>query len=951
MRIHCLLLLIAFVDLPAELRCASSQPIAIPTHLTNVHPRVAARQGNSQAEISALVAEDAEARKTVEKTRVELSPYLDHVRQDPMWVASRLQMYWTSHATDVYNRGDVFDHASGRAPAATVRYPGSRNPVSVYRAPKLEDIPPYEDDTRGVWLINTSAPGEPLEWASPSKSGRVIDGINTSILRMAQNAAELAWITGDEEYARFAFTIFDTYMRGMYYRNEPIDLNHGHSQTIYGMSTFEVIQEGSVLPSLASTYDFLHDYIERHHPGALPIYADAFRKWINLTIHNGVPFNNWDLFEANIIASVAFVLEDDSAYADGHGSHYYLNLILNEDSIRQWSLRKLAARGFDSETGIWFEAPGYSMTVVADFISLINRMDRSAGTDLLQDIPVVRKAVTAMAQYAFQNGTTVSWGDSHYGPISAIPARSMVENARLHHRHEDEVYFTGLAKFFDQLNSEGRQRRPSEAEPRSRGFGLESLFDREHVELDPSIPPLKPEQVLTATFSAPSVSYFVQRNGLDPQNGLTISEAGSLGNHQHANGITIELYGMGLPLAPDSGIGTNYFEADHNEYYAQFPAHNTVVVDGVSSYPTMLSHHGFTVNASFPTPGDKQGFALPMTYADVSFLEPETNSDQRRVTATIRTSPEHAYSIDIFRSHRRDGKDREHDYFFHALGQSLEITAGDSSALAQAPTDKLTFAEETLGAYDYLWDKHTLAPAAIYHAIYKLDLPQQPQVQLHAWMAGAANRQMFSVLAPAARSLGDLVPKEIGALPLHTIVLRQSGEAWTHPFVSVFEPARTDQDSSIQSVQQISMSSAPAGAVAVQVKEDKSRQQTILSAVKREDVIRTRDAACQATYCVWDSGPGLTRMLLGDGNWASTPRLHLKMIGGAGSAFVERQGTHLSISLSRSAEIVLPVEGEAKTLRIGERRIAGERVHIGTREWVRFLLDPTALVDAELTQQ
>jgi hypothetical protein len=679
---------------------AQSVRIALPSHLSPIHPRVAAHTGNSQAEICALIDNDPHAKAALNKAKSELAPYLEHVRSDPQWMASRLQMYWKTHATDIYNRGDVFDHAEGHAPVATVRFPGSRNPTSVYKAPRLEDIPPYEDDTRGVLLVNTSLPNQPLEWASPSKSGRVIDAINSNILRLAQNAAQIAWITGDEEYARFAFTIFDTYMRGMYYRNEPVDMTHGHSQTIYGMSTFEVIQEG-VLSTLATTYDFLYDYTRRTYSDALPIYADAFRKWIGVTIHNGVPFNNWDLIEAHFVADVALVLEGDDAYPDRRGAQYYLNQILNEDATRQWSLRKLANRGFDPETGIWFESPGYSTMVVNLYISLINSIDDAAGTDLLQDIPVVSKAARAMAQYSFPNGVTVSWGDSHYGPLSTEAAHQMVLNAQRHHRRDQEALFTGMIRLFDQLNrdksSSGRLGSVTDHEYQS----LDSLFHRQTLTLDASISPLKTSDLLTATFSAPSVSYFVQRNGLDPVTGLMISEAGSLGNHQHANGITMELYGFGLPLAPDSGIGTNYFEADHGEYYAQFPAHNTVVVDGVSSYPTMKSHHGFKVNHVFPVSADPTGIRLPVTFSDLSFLEPETNADQRRAMSIVRTSPTSGYYLDIFRSRRRDGLDLKHDYFFHGLGQTIDIVGEKGEQLAQTPTEKLTFADEELNAYDY----------------------------------------------------------------------------------------------------------------------------------------------------------------------------------------------------------------------------------------------------------
>ena len=44
------------------------------------------------------------------------------------WLTSRLQMYWNTHATDVYIKGEVYDHASGnRAPAPTVMFTGARS--------------------------------------------------------------------------------------------------------------------------------------------------------------------------------------------------------------------------------------------------------------------------------------------------------------------------------------------------------------------------------------------------------------------------------------------------------------------------------------------------------------------------------------------------------------------------------------------------------------------------------------------------------------------------------------------------------------------------------------------------------------------------------------------------------------------------------------------------------
>ena len=42
-----------------------------------------------------------------------------------------------------------------------------------------------------------------------------------------------------------------------------------------------------------------------------------------------------------------------------------------------------------------------------------------------------------------------------------------------------------------------------------------------------------------------------------------------------------------------------------------------------------------------------------MTYATVSFLEPETQAEQQRITAIVKTSDKGGYYIDVFRSRGR----------------------------------------------------------------------------------------------------------------------------------------------------------------------------------------------------------------------------------------------------------------------------------------------------------
>lgn len=132
-------------------------------------------------------------------------------------------------------------------------------------------------------------------------------------------------------------------------------------------------------------------------------------------------------------------------------------------------------------------------------------------------------------------------------------------------------------------------------------MSINSFFDDKPLTLKPDIRAGKIEDYVSPLFYAPNVSWLVQRNGMHPRHSLMISLNASEGNHMHANGISMELYGKGYVLGPDAGIGLYLYSGlDYAEYYSQFPSHNTVCVDGISSYPVMKSNHSFDLLSCFP---------------------------------------------------------------------------------------------------------------------------------------------------------------------------------------------------------------------------------------------------------------------------------------------------------------------------------------------------------------
>lgn len=624
------------------------------------HPRVLTTP-EGRKETWKLIKKEAWAQDVFNKLKERTDVYTRRTESQPDWLLSRLAMYWKSHATEVYVKGEVFDHAGGeKAPAPTVRYTGTRGTAATHGRPKLEDIVPYDDNEDGnVTFCNNALEGRPLESVHPSKTGRNIENLNCEILGIARDAAFLYWMTGEEKYAKLAAGVFDTYMTGIYYRKVPVDLNHGHQQTLVGLTSFEVIHEDA-LHIVVPLYDFLYNYLKSNYPDKMIIYAGALKKWADNIIANGVPHNNWDLLQARYVMNVGLVLEDNKEYTDGKGREYYIDYVMNRSSIRQWSLTKLADYGFDSETGIWAECPGYSSVVINDYANFANQFDHNLQYDLVAAMPVLAKAVAATPQYLFPNRMICGFGDTHPGYLNTNFFIRMIQNAQANGKKEQERYFTALLKCLNPVADNEKEGKKNVR------VSVNSFFEDKPLVLDPKVQAGKIEDYVSPLFYAPNVSWLVQRNGMDSRNSLMISLNASEGNHMHANGISMELYGKGYVLGPDAGIGLFLYSGlDYAEYYSQFPSHNTVCVDGISSYPVMKSNHSFDLLSCFPATAESGSGFTSVTYSNVAFREPESRADQTRMMSIVTTGPETGYYIDVFRSRKEQGGDKMHDYFYH----------------------------------------------------------------------------------------------------------------------------------------------------------------------------------------------------------------------------------------------------------------------------------------------
>ena len=744
------------------------------------------------------------AKKKVEdpeitKLKAKIENVMSQVDKQPDWLYSRLQMFWKTQASDVFVNGETFSHPGGaKAAGPTVKYNGSRSTASQYNRPKLEDIIPYDDDEQGSVTYISRATGK-MEKTSPAKTGCNLAGVNRQIITIARDAARIYAATGDMRYGQMAAKVFDVYMKGIAYRNVPIDLNHGHQQTLVGMTTFEVIHE-DVINELTQMYPLIKNLVKEDQA----IIESGFKKWAENIIANGVPHNNWDLFQADFIMKIALVLQDNQAYADGKGKQYYLDYIVNQNSIRQWSMNKLIDFGFDAKSKTWYEAPGYSTTVLGSICDFANMLDEKAGIDLFKQRPILKEAVKTSAEYLFPNRMIAGFGDTHPGYLNTGGIDHILKYAT---RHKDK-------NLISEMNL------------------LKSA-------VAPKAPISEIEKYTSTLFYAPNVSWIAMRSGMDKQHDLMASINASLGNHQHANGISLELYGKGYVLGPDAGIGRSLYSGlDYLEYYSQMPAHNTVVVDGVSSYPVMMSQHAFKVVAAYPEVSKEQPASKKLSeqkekvsYATVSFIEPETQAQQQRTTAIVKTSAKGGFYIDVFRSKKIEGGDKMHDYFYHNLGQEMKVMdAASGNPLDMKPTEELAFAGGHLYAYSYIYDKKSaeMQNSIKTQFVTKIQddkvveaMDGQREITMTMWMKKDENRTIFQALSPVNLEYERMPnqPYKVDEQPVLTFVARQKGEAWNHPFVCVYEPSSDTEPSDIASVDYFTPSEPSAVGIIVKLKD------------------------------------------------------------------------------------------------------------------------------------
>jgi hypothetical protein len=883
---------------------------------TAAHPRVFATDSD-RAPLLEKVREVPWAHALLGGLKTDVDQILAANGGDRGFLPSRLQMNWETgkRYTDFYTQGNFIPVRKGDAPFPTVRVTYARaatgsTPLCPYDRMTAYGDGPLPKLVDGKWVQIPFA-----------ETGLGTETFNEAILREAYRASILYYLTGEKKYARFAADILWTFVRGASYQKQ---VNPEEDYDANGFLSWETLGDSRHFATVALTYDFLYNYMQNEYFTA-PEFTSGLRgerwappqpggrQWANERLHimfekfidnklqrGGGLIGNWNLNEQQSAELYALAMDDDESYPDHHGREYYVSkLIYGPSSRSHGALIEVASANIDPATGLWPEAPGgYGQGSLSQLVRFSFWYWKN-GIGVLMHNPLIYKGALSFPEIAFPNGMSTNYGDSSYQPIHAEEAEEMIAYARATGDAKTEQTFAAL------LTLSGPRR-----------------FDSEYYEplffYVPELPTTSLAQSYPRTSYSAPLSLVVERNLSDtPEDAMayTVHGFGKDIGHRQPNGMDMELYGRGEVVVFNPGQGHDYWSDDHIRYQTRSAGHNDVIPNGLAAELDMPQNLEVMHADPALVPGEdpkiqiSRDFQFTDTFDDYKTSGGE--ADQRRVMGIVRLSKTSGYYVDIFRSKMKSAPDMQHDYIFHCLGSALSVMSQDGKKL---PSNSEVFTKQSGPGYDYFTDVRQIPATDNTTAIFDVGYKD---IHMKALYPGFPGRSLFAVHAPPMWRT-NVAP--VRTEKTSAVILRQSGEAWEHPFIAIYEPFGNGTNSVVQSAK-LASTEVSGDFLAVEVKHTEGTD-LILNATSTDAIHRSGAAVFQGSYGVTSvRNNGVVILYLGFGKELFNAGIGLKFTSGEHAASV--------VASVKNGEWTLKYSSEADfQLYLPETACASERKYL-----------------------
>lgn len=875
-----------------------------PTIAQTNHPHILVSP-NDKTVILAKIENQEWAKTFYNEMEKKVAPYVERHKTNPEWILSRYLMNripgkrYTNFFSDA--EGTAMVSYSGDAPFPTVRVSThKRAPITAdgysYAIPKIEELVPY--DTSMLMLLKSNAPNGKKEWVDPQS---YIDNLNGEINELALNAAIVYWLTGKVEYATFAADIINQWARGASYQF-PIT---GPCRT--GFLSMQTLGDGSYA-TLPLVYDFLYDFI--HQKGYNTTwYETVFEKIAHTMTFRGFWNNNWFAAQTPTMVYSALSLENKEK------RDYYLDFYLTKDTINgscgHLSLPSVVKEWLTPD-GHWKEPGGYHNFPVGSLLTSAVAMEKN-GYAIFNKHPALFGAAMVMLKYSFPNLMGSSIGDT--GPV--MQSSKCLEIGLLMAQKYAKPEFNQLATSMQLMIDNKLYKRYA-----TDYFGL--LCNLSEI-----------PKVVENNYSWPRsgtldfAKLFLQRNGMDKKTGLMYVVQGATYNHNHANGMSMELYGLGNVMGPDPGKGINYEAPMHVKYYAQWAAHNTVIAAGLSASTPYFTGGGGTKQigeiklTTMEPMADKKAVSPLCSFTDTRYFDKSTQTNQQRTLAIVRTSAASGYYVDIYRS----DNSKSNDYVYHNIGNSLQFLDADRNPIATTttplPTSKKPYDPPGLSAINDTRSTGKINKNVI--ALFSLNSNNDNGNCMQVLFAGEEKREFFEGKAPATLT-AELPFRE---MPTPTLIGHQKGEAATKPFVAVYEPFAGKNNYTVKSIKTETEKDSR-NFTHLEVLNTNNDKQIILQSLDKQKVYGKNNWGFQGSFGVIGiKNNNLEYLYLGSGKALGYGNYSLSINGDEGAANLSfnegkigiscNQETKLTIMGTSATSVLYAAAGETKQLKVSKK--------------------------------
>lgn len=801
----------------------SAQQVKESDFRTATHPRVFVTADDKQVILNKI--ETVEWANNIYKNlKAEVDPIVVIHRKNPSYVISRMQMHWEpgKRYTHFYTKGNFIPHREGNAKYPTVRVTYGRAASNSVPLAPLDKIIPYGDgsltkpsnEQRGIVKLTDanvnvlSQLGQKVCYDTVpfTQTGLGTETTNRGFIHLAWKASILYYLTGEKDYAKLTADILWNFVRGAS-QQEQVNpdweaKNDGVCHN--GYLSFETLGDTRHFSTLPLAYDMIYDYLHNeyfelnqfkkgirgelwapaHTEGkkwALDCFEIMFKRLIENKLNRGGALHgNWNTNEHQSAMLYALALDEDSTYADGKGRAYYVShLVYGPTTKTHGAYLDVLRANISPVTGLWPEAPaGYGQGSIGQLVRF-GFIYYKNGLDFLSKDPLLNKASGSMKQMLFPNGYVTNFGDASYSTMNTEQLELLIAYS---HDKKDTV----------------QERKFAELMKYAKNRNLDNEFYYSLFFYLPQIPQVNNEPKLSRTsYSSVYSLIFGRNNASNYKDALafTLMGFGKETGHRQPNGMNIELYGRGHVLAPDQGVGQDYWGADTHEYKINVAGHNTVSPNGKGADNSMPQNLEILHAEPVVIDGGEPETEISPNHQYVDavdhFYTKEIKAEQRRMLSIIRTSPQTGYFVDIFRSVVTDGDNKYHDYIYHNMGVGSEMfsSLGEPLKLTKLPLDSLSGK-----GYRYFNTLGSLATEKAFFMDFHLGVDD---THMRMFMPEGKEHTIYQL-----NSLFNhryYVPL-LRKLSVPALLVRQQGEAWDKPFIAVYEPYGNGAEATVKSV-------------------------------------------------------------------------------------------------------------------------------------------------------